>query len=784
MGRQPTYQQLVQRIRELEEAITERKTAENALKKNEIKYRKLFEQSNDAIFIVEKSTGLYSNANAAAEKLTGYSLPALRKMTTREVTPDGATQRLKAIASSSRSAVLGEVVYIRPDGTERIANLSVIPINDETVYGIAHDITARKQMEEALRQSEEKYKSLANNLNVGIYRNSIGPKGKFLEVNPAIVEMFGFASRDEFLQVNVSDLYVNPEKRDEYNAKIIKEGAVRNEELLLRKKDGTSFIGSVSAVAVKGENGEVKYFDGIIEDITERKVAEAALRESEEKYRTVMEANPDAVVLYDMEGKVIYFNPAFTRVFGWSLEERQGKKMDMFVPEDAWPETKMMIAKVMAGARFSGIETYRYDKAGDRIPVSISGAIYRDQKGSPIGSVINLRDISKQKKMEAELQQAQKMESIGTLAGGIAHDFNNILSAILGYASLVLAELPTESSMRYKLEAIRSSGERARDLVTQILAFSRKDDQVKAPVAVDQILRDALKLLRPAIPTTIDIKTQITAQCPIVGDPSRIHQIIMNLCTNAYQAMLETGGTLSISLSQLKMEGRAASLAQIPPGSYGKLSIADTGSGIPAEILDRIFDPYFTTKDKGKGTGLGLAAVHGIVKSHGGTILVESRVGKGTQFDVYLPLTLDRIDMSGEAELRLVGGNERILLVDDEQDILEVEKEMLKKLGYAITAKRDVREALELFADRPEEFDMAITDMTMPNMTGDKFAIALRRMRPDIPIILSTGYSELVSKEKAEALGINGFLMKPVGIRDLANMIRNVLDDRNDTIDD
>jgi len=649
---------------------------------------------------------------------------------------------------------------------------------------LSSNILRRKSAEKNLRKSEEKFKSLANNLNVGIYRNTVGPKGKFIEANPAIVEMFGFDSREEFLKVRVSDLYKNPQDRNEYNTKILKESTVRNKELQLQKKDGTSFIGSISAVAMKDEKDEVKYYDGIIEDISVRKRSEAAIIESEEKYRTVLEANPDPVVVYDIEGKVTYFNPAFTRVFGWTLEERLGNKMDDFVPEEAWQETKMMIEKVLAGKRFSGIETCRYNKKGEIIPVSLSGAIYNDQNANPIGSIINLRDISDQKKMKAQLQQAQKMEAIGTLAGGIAHDFNNILSAILGYSELALADLPSEASIRNKLEAIHSSGERARDLVSQILAFSRKDDQVRSPVEVHHILKDALKLLRPAIPTTIEIQTQISSKCRILGDPSRINQIIMNLCTNAYQAMLETGGTLNIFLSHVKMEGKAAAFAQIPAGSYGKLIISDTGVGIPSENIERIFDPYFTTKEKGKGTGLGLAAVHGIVKSHGGAILVESQIGKGTKFEVYLPLTLDRSDTQEQAESQITGGNERILLVDDEHDILEIGNEMLKKLGYIVTTKDNARDALKLFTEQPEQFDLVITDMTMPNMTGDRLAVELSKIRSDIPFILCTGFSELMSKEKAESVGIKGFLMKPVAMKNLSDMIRKVLDDKKNSIKD
>ena len=517
-------------------------------------------------------------------------------------------------------------------------------------------------------------------------------------------------------------------------------------------------------------------------EIRDRKQKQEALRESEEKYRTVLEATPDPVVVYNMEGKVIYFNQAFTNVFGWPLEERLGKKMDLFVPEKAWTETRMMIGKVLSGEGFSGVETHRYNHRKQIIPVSISGAIYKGKNDNPIGSIITLRDTSDKKRMESQLQQSQKMEAIGTLAGGIAHDFNNILAGILGYSELLLADLPSDASVRNKVEAIHSSGERARDLVSQILAYSRKDEQVRSPIEMHLVIKDALKLLRPAIPATIDIQTQISSDCQILGDPSRVHQIIMNLCTNAFQSMLESGGTLKIKLSRIEVVDKAVG-ASVPAGTYGILTISDTGVGIPAENLERIFDPYFTTKEKGKGTGLGLAAVHGIVKSHGGTILVESHTGIGTSFEVYLPLALERSDTGVQFDSQIIGGQERILVVDDEHDILEIEKEALKRLGYMVTAKDNAHEALKLFTSQPDQFDLVITDMTMPNMAGDKLADELLKIRSDLPVILCTGYSELISKEKAAALGIKGFLMKPISVKDLANMIRNVLDDKNTSID-
>ena len=646
------------------------------------------------------------------------------------------------------------------------------------VQGAIYDVAECRQIEGALRESEEKYRSLANNLNVGIYRNSVGIKGKFIEANPAIVKMFGFDSREEFLKVSVSDLYKNPIDRSEYNAKILKEGAVRNEILQLQKKDGTSFIGSVSAVVVKDEKDEIKYYDGIIEDISERMRAEAAVRESEEKYRTVLEANPDPVVLYDIKGQVIYFNPAFTRVFGWTLAERSGKKMDVFVPEEAWQETKMMIEKVVAGERFSGIETCRFNKKGNIIPVSISGATYKDQNGKPIGCVINLRDISYQKKMEAQLQHAQKMEAIGTLAGGIAHDFNNMLVPLVGFAEMLKNDLPVDSPLQGHVDGIFHAYLRLKDLVKQILAFSRQSDQDLKPIKLQTIVKEVIKLLRSSIPTTIDIRQNIDPDCGVViADPTQVHQIVMNLATNAYHAMEETGGGLKVTLKQVQLDTDQALLSKLVPGEYALLTVSDTGVGIEKDVMDKIFDPYFTTKEIGKGTGLGLSVVQGIVKSGNGDIRITSKPGKGTEIHVYLPILERQVnDMRTDRSQPIQGGTENILLVDDEEVVVRIEQQMLERLGFRVTVRTGSVDALEAFKANADVFDLVVTDMTMPNMTGVQLAAEIKKIRPDIPVILCTGFSYQINEEKSKALGIQGFVMKPVLLKDLAKTIRKVLD--------
>jgi CheY-like chemotaxis protein len=368
------------------------------------------------------------------------------------------------------------------------------------------------------------------------------------------------------------------------------------------------------------------------------------------------------------------------------------------------------------------------------------------------------------------------MEAIGTLAGGIAHDFNNILAAIIGYAELLLTDISPGDPARNKVMTIFKAGERARDLVSRILTFSRSEESIRSPVRMDQVVHEALTLLRPAIPTTIEIRKRIETGCHVFGEPTRLQQIVMNLCTNAYHAMEETFGVLDISLVEEEISEQAAAVYHLPSGTYMKLSIADTGCGIPADYLDRIFDPYFTTKEQGKGTGLGLSMVLGIVKNHGGAVTVDSRIGKGTRFDVYLPKARFTDDPTEKMEYQASGGEESILLVDDEKDITDVQAEMLKRLGYQVTVTNRANDAIALFAEHPEQFDLVISDMTMPNMTGLQLTEKLRQIHPEIGIIICSGYKESDSEKKLQDMKINAFVQKPVTMRELAETVRKILD--------
>jgi signal transduction histidine kinase/ActR/RegA family two-component response regulator len=382
-------------------------------------------------------------------------------------------------------------------------------------------------------------------------------------------------------------------------------------------------------------------------------------------------------------------------------------------------------------------------------------------------------------KYERQLQQVLKIQAIGTLAGGIAHDFNNILFPIVGYTELTMDEVPDDSVAHNNLEEVLKAANRAKDLVQQILTFSRQSGQERKPVKVHSIIKEALKLLRASIPASIEIKSNIDDDChPVMGDATQIHQVIMNLCTNAYQAMQDKGGTLEVNLSEVDV-GYDVTVQKIgmQPGRHLQLLVRDEGCGMDAAVLDRIFEPYYTTKEQGKGTGLGLSVIHGIVKNHRGDISVASSPGKGTTFKVYLPITEDA-DIVNEFEPSngAAKGNEHILLIDDEEQIVSMEQRMLENLGYEVTARTDSNEALKEFSEKPQNFDLVITDMTMPHMMGDELAKKLLDIKPDIPVILCTGFNEDITEEKALSMGIQKFVMKPVIKNDLATTIRTVLD--------
>ncbi|MCL7489375.1 MAG: response regulator [Desulfobulbaceae bacterium] len=515
------------------------------------------------------------------------------------------------------------------------------------------------------------------------------------------------------------------------------------------------------------------------------KKTDATLRQQTLLLQTIIESLPHPFYVVDVKDySIVLANAALGPVDSW-----QGKTCHQVTHHRDFPcsgeEDICPMAHVLRTGEPVTVEHIHYNAQGEQRLVEVSGYPVFDDSGEIAQMIEYSKDITEVKKAEEErvqledkLRQAQKMEAIGTLAGGIAHDFNNILTAIIGYGEMVKDTIPEGAEARQDIDQVLKAGQRAKDLVQHILTFSRQSQKEYGPIQVHLVVKEALKLLRATIPTTIEIRENIDPRCgSIISEPTAIHQIVMNLCTNACHVMENTGGTMEVTLAPVTLSREETmNHPDVETGPYIRLSVRDTGTGIDPSTLGRIFEPYFTTKKQGEGTGMGLAVLHGIVTGHRGMINVESTLGKGAVFHVYLP----RADTDSAYELTreevVPGGEESILLVDDETAVAEMEHRMLKRLGYRVTSRVSSIEALHAFRENPARFDLVITDQTMPQMTGAELAIQILKIRPDIPIILCTGYSKHINENNAKALGIRAFIMKPLLKSEIAGLIRNVLD--------
>ena len=505
------------------------------------------------------------------------------------------------------------------------------------------------------------------------------------------------------------------------------------------------------------------------------------VRQAEEQYRSIFENTVEGIYQTSPEGRFISVNPALARMLGYdSPEELQNAVTDLsrqlYVHPQRRSEFLRLIEKRGAVKDFE-VQFRRKDNRVTWVELNVHAV--RDKKGKLAYLEGIAHDITERRALESQLRQAQKLEAIGTLAGGIAHDFNNILGIIMGYAEIALMDLSKDLPGKAAVEEVLKAVDRAKDLVKQILTFSRKGEQERKPLQIIPVVNEALKLLRASLPTSIEIRKKIDlahSQNLVLADPTQIHQVLMNLSTNAAHAMREHGGILEVELAAVELSPLdVGKLPELGPGKYVRLTVQDTGDGMDRTILDRIFDPYFTTKGPGEGTGLGLAVVHGIVKSHNGAITVRSEPGEGTRFDVYLPRLDGQVSSQREASAEIPTGTESVLLIDDEEQLLDAVKCMLGHLGYKVTATTSSVEALLLFRQQPEAYDLLITDYTMPKMTGADLAKEVMAIRPDVPIILCTGFSQRIDEESAGEMRISGFIMKPVDIRCLAVLIRKVL---------
>jgi PAS domain S-box-containing protein len=511
-------------------------------------------------------------------------------------------------------------------------------------------------------------------------------------------------------------------------------------------------------------------------DITERKTAEERLA----LLATAIEQAAEGITVADKEGMIQYVNPSYERISGYAREEVIGRDHIILKGGGGEDASHGEMADTLDRGEVWTVRMTNKRKNGIPYNVEVSISPIRDKTGTIRNYVTIERDVSHEAELEMQLRQVQKMEAIGTLAGGIAHDFNNILAAIMGYAEMALYDVPEGTQGRRNLEQVIKAGYRGKDLVKQIITFSRRSEQERRPMLVSPIIKEILKLLRASLPTTIEIRPSIEAHAGMVlAEPTQIHQVLMNLCSNAAYAMRERGGVLEIRLAEVHTSTDKATLHPgLNPGPYIKLTVSDTGDGMDRATLERIFEPFFTTKRPGEGTGMGLAVVHGIVKSYEGAVVVESDPGKGTTFEVFLPRIEGDFLPEVDADVPISTGSERILFVDDEEDLVFMVQQMLERFGYRVVTKANSLEALEVFKAQPDQFALVITDQTMPHMTGADLARELLCIRPDIPIILCTGFSEVITADEAKALGVREFVMKPFTPREITETIRRTLDSK------
>ena len=760
-------------------AEMERESTEKALSAKEHQYRSLFRNLTSAFALHEiildhtltPCDYRFLDVNPAFEKITGLKAADLIGKTVLEVMPDTESYWITTYGAVAQSGISVEFENYSGELDKHYAVTAYSPERGKFAT-LFLDITQRKQMEKALAESEEKFRNFAESALVGI---CLVQEGVLTYANPRFAEIYGYAVDDLNDQMPLSRL-IHPEDLP------LVERRIRDRESGIRPVVQYTFRG----IRKTGETIHVEAFGSAIEvggrraamatvmDISQRKNTENELLKLVEAVHQASEG----IVITTTDGIIEYANPAFENITGYDSAELMGQNprilksgvQNTLFYRELW-ET------LVAGNRWTG-KMVNKRKNGSLYTAECSISPVKNSDDEIVNFVWVTRDISKELDLEKRLSQAQRLEAIGSLAGGIAHDFNNLLFPITGMAELLLEELSADDAYREYLEEIHNAAKRAGDLVKQILSFSRQSDHQKMPVRISKIMQEVLKLSRSTIPSNIRIEHQIQEDCGLViADATQVHQIAMNLVTNAFHAVEENNGTITVAVEDITLSPEHLTDLSLGPGRYVMLRVTDTGHGIAPEAINKIFEPYFTTKKFGKGTGLGLSVVYGLVKDHEGDIRVESELGKGSRFEVYLPVVSKTTDKTMQTIVKSdQTGNETILVVDDEPAVARIMQQILERLGYTVFVRTGSMEALEFFKADPYRIDLVVSDMTMPNMTGERLAGEIKTLRPEIPVVLCTGFSEKIDPDTMDRLGISGLLMKPVVKSELAQMMRHALD--------
>ncbi|RJP79591.1 MAG: PAS domain-containing sensor histidine kinase [Desulfobacteraceae bacterium] len=609
---------------------------------------------------------------------------------------------------------------------------------------------------------------------------TLDANGRIAGINLAGCELLNM-DRQELIGRSFAD-FVHPEDHhlfERHVSECLVNGAEKTcrVELLADAAKGTLPV-RLKSIGMKGENGQPDLLRVAIIDLSEYRQTEKQLKEVLEKYQAGMDNIEDGYYEVDLKGNFIFVNQSLCDHFGYPRESLIGMNYRQYTDTDT---AKVMMKEFnQVYATHKPVKRYAFPViggGGEKRFSEGSISLIRDMADNAIGFRGIIRDITQQKTLEEKVQHALKMEAIGTLAGGIAHDFNNILGAIVLNTELALDDVPVGTEIEHALDQVLKASQRAKELVDQILTFSRNAEVDRKKIKIDSVIRDTLKMLRAMLPSTILIRRDIAANSwTVMANPTQIQQLVINLCTNAAHAMQEKGGNLHISLQNIVLEPEAAHAAGLSSGRYVELIVSDNGHGIAPEHQERIFDPFFTTKKTGEGTGLGLSVVHGIVLKHRGNITVKSMPGQGSSFRILLPAVNGDTDIvHSEQKFMENGKGKTILFVDDEEALIDAGQRMLRRLGYHVTSTSNPAEALMIFREQPEFFDLVITDMTMPHQTGAELARKMLAIRPDIPIVLCTGFNEKVSPEKARKLGIQGYIMKPYTQQEVSRKLRELI---------
>jgi len=772
--------ELVRANEQLKLEIEERKRAEGELSLQKTYFQHLFENSPEASVILDKEDRIV-DVNTEFEKLFDYSIEEIKgKYINDLIVSDDL--RDEAIALTQRTlecqVVTKETVRRRKDGS--LVDVSVlgypITFNGEQVgvYAIYKDITKRRRREEALSASEKQYRNLVDNALVGIYKTDL--EGNILYVNEALIKMMEFESYEDMKSVGVLARYSNLNDRDTFVETLKETGKINHFEVDLLTKSG-----AVKNVILTGVL-ERDSISGMILDITEGKQA------VEERIRlaTVVEQAAESVIISDRRGTIHYVNPAFERLSGYSSEDIVGKNFRI-LKSDRHDEVfyREMWKTITSGTAWAGRIINRM-KDGSLRQFETTISPIRDKNGVIVNFVSVNRDVTQEVALEAQLFQAQKMEAVGTLAGGIAHDFNNLLQVIQGYTEVLQNDVGRNKSSLEALQKIHHSAKRGAELTRQLLTFSRKVQSERRPLDLNREVEQLKKLLERTIPKMIEIELYLSENPAVVSaDPIQVEQAIMNLAVNAKDAMPE-GGKIVIETERVRLDEHfCRTHLGARPGEYVLLSISDTGHGMNREILDHVFEPFYTTKDVGKGTGLGLAMVYGIVKNHEGYILCYSEVSTGTTFKIYLPAMEQsgHRQKTGEVEDPFKGGDETILLVDDEEYIRDLGVELLTDAGYKVLTATNGEEGLELYRQKRENIDLVILDLVIPGMGGKKCYEEILKINPKSKILIVSGYSANGPGKEAIKAGAKGFVGKPFDVSHLLETIREILDEDSEMSD-